>query len=117
MDETTMLILMTGVCVFGCFLLFAKVKHSQLLREDTGRDDLNSDIQVMSQKAKVLSKIEAENPNSMFFGFAHVIFETETGERIKVAITDRSTYDDLIEGDFGILSTKGKAFVSFERVK
>jgi len=116
MDESTMLIVMTGVIVFGCFLLFAKVKHSQLLREDTGRDDLNSNMQVISRKAKVLSKIEAENPNSMFFGFAHVIFESENGERTKVAITDKNTYDDLIEGDYGILSTKGRAFISFERI-
>ena len=116
-SESTLLIFMVGLVVFSLFFLFAKVKHASILEDDSGKNDLNSDLPVKKEKAVVLSKIEPENPNGIFFGFAHIIFQTESGERRKLAITDKSKYDDIIVGDHGVLSTKGNAFVSFEIIK
>ncbi|MBQ9941187.1 MAG: hypothetical protein IJO74_06580 [Clostridia bacterium] len=114
MDEQMYIILYIGVIIFGIFFLFAKIKHNELLKNDAGKEDLNSDLPIVKQNAVVLSKIEPENPNGVFFGFAHILFETENNERKKLAIIDRSKYDSILIGDRGILSTKGNAFVKFE---
>lgn len=114
MDEQTYMLLYVGVIIFGIFFLFAKIKHNNILEKDVGKDDLNSDLPIIKQKAVVLSKIEPENPNGVFFGFAHILFEMENNERKKFAIIDKSKYDSILIGDRGILSTKGNAFVAFE---
>ncbi len=114
MDEQMLMILCFGVIIFGIFFLCLRVKHSNDLRKDVGRDDLNSNLPIIKQNAVVLSKIEPENPNGVFFGFAHILFETENNERKKLAIIDKSKYDNILVGDRGVLSTKGNAFVRFE---
>lgn len=114
-DDTTLLIFAAALLIFSLFFLFAKIKHKQLLDEDSGMRDLKSDFPIRSRKATVLSKIEPENPNGIFFGLAHVIFETEEKERIKVAVKDKGIYDYILVGDVGVLETKGSAFVRFRR--
>ena len=114
MDEQTYMILYIGVLIFGIFFLFAKIKHNNILKDDSGKEDLNSDLPIIKQNAVVLSKIEPENPNGVFFGFPHIIFETENNERKKFAIIDKSKYDSILVGDRGVLSTKGNAFIKFE---
>lgn len=114
MDEQTYIILYIGVIIFGIFFLFAKIKHNNILENDVGREDLNSDLPIIKQNAVVLSKIEPENPNGVFFGFAHILFDTENNGRKKLAIIDKSKYDSILVGDRGVLSTKGNAFIKFE---
>ncbi len=116
-SESTILILAAGLVIFSLFFLFAKFKHASILEDDSGKNDLNSNLPIKKENAVVLSKIEPENPNGIFFGFAHIVFQTESGERRKLAIIDKSKYDEIIVGDHGVLSTKGNAFVSFEIVK
>ena len=116
MEDSTIIILGIGLLVFSLFFLFAKNKHASLLEEDSGRKDLNSDLPVKKRTVVVLSKIEPENPNGVFFGFAHIIFEAENSERIKLAIVDKSKYDDILVGDRGTLLTRGNAFIGFERL-
>ncbi len=113
-SESTILIFAAGLLIFAVFFLFAKIKHNQILEDDSGKNDINSNLPIKKENAVVLSKIDPENPNSVFFGFAHIIFQTESNERLKLAITDKSKYDDIIVGDRGVLTTKGNAFISFE---
>ena len=114
MDEQMYLILYVGLLIFGIFFLFAKIKHNSVLKNDIGEANLNSDLPIIKQNAVVLSKIEPENPNGVFFGLAHILFEIDNNERKKLAILDKSKYDSILIGDRGVLSTKGNAFIKFE---
>lgn len=115
MEYSTILILGTAVLIFGIVFLRSQIQHRQLLNEAIGKDDLNSNLPIKQQTAVVLSKIDAENPTGIFFAPPYIIFETETHERIKLAITDREIYDHILIGDHGVLETKGQAFIRFSR--
>lgn len=83
-------------------------------KNDLAENDINSCPKV-SVKAKIISKIEAENYKDTYFGYPHIVFETANMERIKFAIKDKNLYENLIVGDQGLLEYAGKAFISFSR--
>ena len=115
-DESTMLIIAVGMLVFSIAMLWGKIATNKINRQDSGEDDkYNCPLTV--EEATVLSKIDSQNPTSIFAEYSHAVFETKNGKRFKFAVKNKSAYDSLIVGDVGMLHHKGNYFVSFEQQK
>lgn len=114
MDEKVFLIFVLGFAAFSIAILVGKLKANAYNKEDAGTDDLDKPLKTC--KAKVVNKIDSANPTSMFAEYAHAVFDTEDGRRMKFAITDKSQYDNLVIGDEGELKYRGNAFIAFRRI-
>ena len=114
MDDVSLLIFMTCFLAIAIAVLVGKMKVNQYNKEDSGAYD--ADQPLKTRFAKVVNKIDSINPTSMFAEYPHAVFDTEDGQRLKFAITNKTKYDNLVVGDEGELQHRGKAFVSFKRI-
>lgn len=114
MDDVGLLILTAGLLAVSIAVLVGKVKINQYNKQDSGAYDTDQPLRTCS--AKVVNKIDSANPTSMFAEYPHAVFDTQSGQRLKFAITDKAKYDNLVVGDEGELTHRGNSFVSFKRI-
>lgn len=77
------------------------------------QDAENKAQPVKSEKAKVID-MQRINTNEIAIGELWVMFETESGQRVRLYVKPQNT---LIVGDAGLLTWQGRKIIRFERNK
>ena len=106
----------SGLIVLAIALIFVVLplvkKSSETTRRILGEDEQGSPERV---QAKVVSK-SIYSPYHSLERFNFVIFETENGERIEMAIKNDEEYKMILEGDVGTLTHIGRKYLAFKRL-
>lgn len=90
-----------------------KPKASKHASETFG--NYNSNTSVREVHAKILSKRTAPYKYSTTVLINYILFETDEGQRIELAIKDSNVYGTLLENDEGILKYQDNHFIGFIR--
>ncbi len=96
------------IIIFIPFLLKSLRKTQEIYGD-------NENSVLDTQKSTIISK-NIYSPYGSMENFNFVIFQKENGVRIELAVKDAEQYKMMFENDRGILTHKGKKFISFERI-
>lgn len=76
--------------------------------------DITNESTIIRCKAKIVSK-NTYSPQGTLENIDFVIFQKESGERVKLAIENTDIYELMMLKDEGVLVYSGKRFISFHR--
>jgi len=91
-----------------------KQKKEYELNKACGLID-NTSMPQITAEAKVISRYTSACPTVQNLVLNNITFETEDGSRLAFTIKDEIQYNQIAEGDFGVLTYQGKKFIRFER--
>lgn len=91
-----------------CMIIFLVILSVSIIREATSPVIKHGRVKAIAKRMKVTGRRSARTQYYM-------TFESKNGERQEYRVNDRM-YGEIIEGDYGTLSTKLNRVTSFERV-
>ena len=79
-----------------------------------GEDD-NTAPRIELNNVKIVAKRSTPHPINNTIMVNYIVFESEDGNRLELAIKDPNIYGIIVEGDIGTLTYQGKKFIDFRR--